>query len=171
MNYSFNIMKKKSIAAALLMMVACGVFATPLTPQQALERLGNDAQARRAPTANASSMELVRTFDAKDGIAALYVFSNSSDGSYIVVSADDLALPLLGYADAGSFNDSPLSPAFEWWMNEYASQIEYARANNLPSSEAQEMILRRDRESRSPITPMIRTNWDQVPPFNDQCPK
>ena len=164
-------MKKKSIAAALLMMVACGVFATPLTPQQALERLGNDAQARRAPTANASSMELVRTFDAKDGIAALYVFSNSSDGSYIVVSADDLALPLLGYADAGSFNDSPLSPAFEWWMNEYASQIEYARANNLPSSEAQEMILRRDRESRSPITPMIRTNWDQVPPFNDQCPK
>lgn len=159
-------MLKKSFLLLAASVVAMGASAETLTPQQALKRAQSGNSERRMAAASLSSPVLAYTAKTAANQPALYVFNEADNGGFVVLSADDAALPVLGYTDAGAFDPANIPPQFEYWMNEYASQIAYARENNIQSKDMSINFP----SSWTPITPLLKTNWDQNEPYNRQTP-
>lgn len=144
----------------------CGIaIGAPLTPQQAQIRLQNSAQGRRM---GAQPLTLIYT-EAGNETPVFYVFSKAgkSDNGFVIVSADDLAIPVLGYSDDGEFCYDSMPEQMKWWLGEYAAQIEWARKQK-PRPTGSKTAL--NRPQREPIESMVHARWDQDAPFNDLCP-
>lgn len=151
---------KKSLTILVAALAALSAGAATLTPEQALARLGSDGQARVA----GGRMDLVMTENfSGTSIPALYVF-NSDNGGYVVVSADDRAVPMLGYSNDGAIDADNMAPALKYWLGEYARQI----ANAVPVTEPAPKSP--NKAERQPIEPMVQTHWDQDAPYNNDCP-
>ncbi len=140
--------------------------AKPITPEQALARLGETAAPAKAPAKNRAGSKLVHTALTEQGEPAVYVFNQPNRSGYVLVAADDCALPLLGYADEGEFSTDRMPDAMKWWIGEYARQIQYANDNGIASP----TLARVPKSNRTPIAPMITAKWDQIEPFNNMAP-
>ncbi|MCH5226461.1 MAG: C10 family peptidase [Muribaculaceae bacterium] len=151
---------------------ALGATAAPISPEEALRRAqaSGNVMVPLEGTRAIAMPQLKMTLDTPDGEAALYVFENVANDGFMVVSADDAAIPLLGYSDKGTIDPANLPPALEYWLGEYARQIEYARANGATTRNglANYSITLPDWE---PIKPMLKTIWNQDAPFNNKCPQ
>lgn len=97
------------------------------------------------------------------GSDMVYVFTPESQPGFIIAAADDAVTPLLGYSDSARFNPDNLSPAFKWWLNQYAAQVQWAVSNGLEAST-------RQNTDRDAIPPLCKTTWDQYAPYNNLCP-
>ncbi|MDE5883277.1 MAG: C10 family peptidase, partial [Muribaculaceae bacterium] len=163
-------MVKKLIFSALALAYVAGVNAVTLTPEEALARAGKAAASPTRGVGSSVSPKLSFTQMTKEGAPAVYVFNND-EGGFMVLSADDVAYPVLGYSDAGQLTgeDVAMNPALEWWLGEYARQIEYAASHEVPSK-AKSFVMPSTRASYEAITPMVKTKWDQGTPYNNQCP-
>ncbi len=145
-----------------------GASAKPITPSEALERLGG-SPLKAVAVKGKSSPKLVHTSKTKTGNPAVYIFNKGENTGYLVLSADDLAYPVLGYSDSGAFDTGNIPPQMEWWLSEYARQIEYA--SDKEQSPLSASIVRATRAGRETIAPQIKTKWDQGEPYNGMCPK
>lgn len=158
-------MTKRLLLISGLLAGAMTAMALPLTPEAALGRLSSDGPRRVAPIA-AQAPQLKYTSMAQNGEAALYVFQQPENKGYLVVSADDCAAPLLGYTDSGVFDADAMPPALKYWLEEYARQISFMKEQGV---ETMAPATRADADF-APIAPMIKTNWDQGNPYNQDCP-
>ena len=97
------------------------------------------------------------------GIEEFYVFNADHNGGFVIVSADDRTLPVLGYADEGSLDMDNLPENVRRWLEDYALGIrELGDAGASPS-------LRR--VYGGVVEPLLTSKWNQSKPFNNQCPK
>lgn len=161
--------KFRFFAASLLAAAAFGATAETLTPEEALSRAigaGNNNPALKSAIGRVEKPKLLRTVDSPAGTPAAYLFSR--DAGYLVVAADDVALPVLGYSDAPLSEETPLPPQMQWWLGEYGRQIDYARAN---ASDKPALVMPQSRADRASIAPMLSTRWNQDAPYNDLCPE
>lgn len=162
-------MKINILAFALIAsgIVTVATQAKTLTPEEALARVGSSAGLQKLAGKNAPQSRLVYTGESQ-GEPALYIFDKPSDNDgYLILSADDMAYPVLGYADSGEFSSENMPEAMKWWLQQYADQIAYARAH------AGNLLMapqKADADGWAPIEPMIQTAWDQMEPYNNQCP-
>ena len=150
----------------LFLLSACSVVpvltAKELTPEQALRRADAIGLETRA---NSGARELLFTSRLHSGEAAVYVFDNAGKPGYLMLSADDVAAPVVGYADGGKFDPSSIPPQLEWWLSEYGRQIEYAKENG-----AGEYLSVATRASHDAVAPLLKTLWDQGDPYNKETP-
>lgn len=158
-------MNKKLLFLAATIPVALGVFATPLTPEQALSRARNGVPAAMRARAKAS-LKPVYTAVSAAGQSAAYVFNTDGQG-YMILAADDVAYPVLGYSETGSIDPQNMSPELKWWLGEYARQIEWA----VEKGATEALKAPRANAEWTAIAPLVTTLWDQATPYNDQCPK
>lgn len=100
-----------------------------------------------------------------------------NDGSFVLLSADDNALPVLGYsvAPAGEFRS--YSPEFISWVANYDRQIDAIKEYRieLPDYTRQwnEMLrgeIRLDTRTDRAVQPLLSLTWDQGWPYNELCP-
>lgn len=162
-NIQPNNMKKFFITSMMLGLVAAA-FAAPLTPDQALERISQSGPQRLSSAVNEFSLAYT---DKVDGIETAYLF-NKNNGGFLILSADDLAYPILGYSDEGMIDPNNLPPQMEWWLSEYGKQIEYANANRLPVQPDGPIALVNPDWKAIPI--LCETSWNQTNPYNYMCP-
>lgn len=138
--------------------------AAPLTPSQALGRANAGIPARIGARIGKVAQPAF-TARTANGTATSYLF-NSQDGGYLLVSADDVAYPVLAYSETGEIDPSNMSPELQWWLDEYGRQIEWAvskgaaPAVNGPAAP----------EGWTAIAPLVKTKWDQGAPYNNLCP-
>lgn len=159
-------MSTKSFLVSLSVLLAFGAMAAPLTPEQALQRARQDGPARVKAKATAG-LKPIYSAKAQDGTVGAYIFNNLGEG-YMILGADDVAYPVLGYSDTGHIDVNNMSPELKWWLDEYARQIEWAVAHgaNPAMLSPQENV----KPEWSAIAPQLSTTWDQGAPYNDQCP-
>lgn len=158
-------MKRFTLSVFALASLILTSNAEGLTPAQALQRASRSAM-RKTAAATAAGPQLAHTINTAAGEAAVYVFnSNTRDGGYLLLSADDIAAPVLGYADSGSFDAAAMPPQMRWWLEQYARQIEYGRQQNLQASQGSAT-----RAGLPDIAPMVTTKWNQDAPYNNDCP-
>ena len=122
-----------------------------------------------------------------DGVAFIDVtsqteFSNfyifNTNGGFVIVSSDDIAYPVLGYSDEGSFNTSNIGINTLDWLRGYQRHIQYGIDNNIKATdEISEMwyklqngIAMQQRDNRA-VSALISTKWDQGVPYNNLCPQ
>lgn len=146
--------------------ISCSILshAAPLTPEQALVRSG---LVNTRGGNNAKELSLIHTAKI-DNQEFAYVFNRGNDG-FVVLSADDLAFPVLGYSDSGRFDENNIPPQMQWWLDQYGAQIGYVRNASLNiQPDSPEALVDPSWEA---IPVMLSTKWNQNSPFNNLCPK
>lgn len=141
--------------------VIAGRFAAGKT-QPVAQRM----QRARMYSSAVQPMRLVYTQAQSDNAPALYVFnSETADGGFVVVSAEDNARTILGYADSGHFTEAEMPANMRFWLHMYADEI--ARAALTPASVAQT----EDDTTYPAVSPLLGTTaWGQDEPYNNLCP-
>lgn len=145
--------------------MAMSVRAGVLTPNQALDRVMGDV-GLMSTGKQKSRPHLVSTRSI-DNQPAVYVYSLNDDNGYIVLSADDEAVPMLGYSDSGEFDAASINPTMQWWLDEYAAQIKWLRDNH---NSDRYLTTTATTTAKQNIEPMVKTKWNQGAPFNNMCP-
>jgi len=85
---------------------------------------GNINASMRAAKANASET------------VYFYVFGAENNEGFVIVSGDDRATPVLGYSHTNGFSADNMPPNLQWWLSEYAKQIQFAIENDIePTAE------------------------------------
>ena len=154
----------KSILVLAAATAAFAANAEVLTPEQALARVRVDGPARIHGLQSSGDAALRPVYTQSAGsLPAAYVFDTRS--GYMVVSADDVAAPLLGYADEGSFDAANIPDNLRYWLESYASEIAWARDNGVEPARS-----RASRADRAPIAPLVKTQLNQGSPYNNYCP-
>jgi hypothetical protein len=112
--------------------------------------------------------------------ALYYVFNINQQQGYVIVSANDIAVPILGYSLQGSYvhDDAPLN--FKSWMSSVAEAIRRGIEQNYQPDEETvtewRALLEQDvhyfalQRGETAVNPLIATKWDQGDPYNQQCP-
>lgn len=139
--------------------------AAVLSPEDALERL--KTRSERKVDRNIHGKDLLHVFSISEELPVAYVFEGSEGKGYVVVSADDRFIPLLGYSDEGGFDSNNIPAPMQGWLDGYARRMQFL-TNYVIDSESGSSV--NYSEERTPIEPMIKTLWDQGSPYNDQCP-
>lgn len=155
-------MRKVTILVNSCLLTCLGLSAASLTPDQALQRLSNSIATRSATFAD---LKYASTIELSNGQPGLYIFENNSETGYAILSADDLAAPLLGYGNQSKLDSDSMSPDMKWWLEEYARQIEYAR---MTGAKPYENLL--TRSDKGAISPLMSTKWNQNAPYNLMTP-
>lgn len=152
---------RKNLLILAFAATAIASQADVLSPDQALARALSGGPAKAA-SLDGAAPRLVYT-DVFDGQPASYVFEKAK-GGFMLLSADDAVAPVLGYSDEGEFDPANIPANMRYWLDTYAEEIAYARANGI-TYEAPAYAA-----NWAAIAPLCTTKWDQGSPYNDMCP-
>jgi hypothetical protein len=96
---------------------------------------------------------------------------------WVIVSGSDATMPILAYSFENNWSDDRQPPAFQEWMAQYEKTILASFRNNLlpdPLIQRKWDVLQDSRKSMADsivsIAPLITSQWDQSPWYNEQCP-
>ncbi len=155
-------MRKSVLFLSLALMTGMTATARSLSPSEALQRVTGQSVSRSAGAALAS--EPVMTVGSA-GTPALYVF-NKPEGGWMIVSADDVAAPVIGFSDSGAFDPVNIPDNLRGWLELCSEEILSASAAG-----AEPYVRTASRaDSREQINPLVGTWWDQGSPYNNFCP-
>ena len=170
MKQSFHISSIGVGLAAFVMTLAGGADArcAPVAPEAAMaEAAGflaeNPQGIRRTPGAGGLSL----AFTSSDGETPLYYVFNSDNG-FVIISADDRLPAVLGYSDAGQFDESRLPDNMRDWLKGYSDEI--SRFIPTPETASARRPAPGMRARRAEIEPLVTTRWNQDSPYNLLCP-
>ena len=155
-----------------LILATLPLSARTLSPEEALSR-ASDTTGKHlaAPLTETTYAKLAFTQISKNtDNPTVYVFNKPSEKGYIIVSADDIAIPVLGFSDSGTFDAENIPDNLRWWLEEYSREITYASENNLTEKAYSIDLGGMNKISRNPISPMLSTKWNQDAPYNNLCP-
>ena len=117
----------------------------------------------------------IRDITAQTEFANIYIFN--TNGGFVIVSADDVAKPILGYSMQGSFDPENIPANAKSWLRNYCNEIQYAIDNNIEASGATLEAWNNLRngtglspKSTRTVSQMLTTTWNQSPYYNDLCP-
>ena len=88
-----------------------------------------------------------------------FVFNNGNEDGYIIVAADDcVQSSILGYSDRGKFDKDNMPSNFQWWLEQYQREIDYANTTTI-------------QQFATSVAPLLgNISWDQGDPYNILCP-
>ncbi len=170
-------MDSKVLLSVLALAAAATLSAKQITADEALMRLNSSNGIPSAAKARIGHpLVIAQTINTPDNNSpALYIFRQ--DEQLLVLPADDQVKPLLGYTDTPAEGQMP--EQLQWWLNEYARQIQYLRSNsatglyisnNDTTNSSEAAAHAESTTTRTAIAPKITTRWNQGDPFNRQCP-
>jgi hypothetical protein len=118
------------------------------------------------------SSELIRF----KGINSFYAFNIKNQKGFILVAADDAAIPVLGYSFSGTFSSTEQSENFARTLEEYNLQMEYIQKNQIKATRDIKALWAKYSKSvkskAAPLTvgPLLTTIWAQGCYYNDATP-
>ncbi len=155
----------KQFLKVLLLLVCvgapCHLHAKILTPEEAA-KIATDffSAGNVSRLSDIDALKLVRTSKKSDGTPIYYVFNARSGRGFIIISADDKAIPVVGYSYESSFITDNVSDVTTMVLNNAVKPVK----NN--TSEVRKRIT-----SRTSSAKLIKTpEWSQEAPFNTQIP-
>ena len=187
---------KHLFLTAILLVFSMLVVAEPVDPMRALEVAEQFApqQAKgkgiKSKTAPEQSYEIVYTHRMPNSDCAAFYVVKLGEKGFVIISADDVANPILGYSYTNSWptsisaqGDTLLPPQVLSYLNDMALQIETAveKYPNLESSEEWNNVgqkaVRKSRTRKSAdalpdsVGPLLTTTWGQGQYYNALCPE
>jgi hypothetical protein len=168
-------MKKTLVLMLMLALFVGQLIASPVDVDCARQLGMKYVQSHSAR--QVAELTLAYTEMTENGNPAVYVFN--FDGGFVLVSADDVARPILSFSDEESVDPNNMPDGFAYYLRFYARQIAYAQANNLePEMEvasewmhvAKDGFENDNRSTRGDVAPLLTTLWNQDSPYNAYCP-
>lgn len=113
-------------------------------------------------------------YNSEDSSAIDWYIVNFAQGGYILISAEDKAVPILSYDLENTWSDLNLPENQIWFLNTYHQQFSLLRNGADIQTHPDWTTLRRGDYSAflptRPVSPLLSTNWDQDWPYNSMCP-
>jgi len=114
----------------------------------------------------------------------VYYGYNFSNGGFVLVAANDAALPVLAYSPVSELDPHVAditklaNPGVQHWLRSYQQQISSINASKAENSENKAMwqqILNNDfsfysAKNSKEVLPLVTTTWNQRYPYNMYCP-
>ena len=90
---------------------------------QFTNRLSQQSHMLRAPreAVDMSLAHLIRKPESDE--AAIYIFNQADNNGFVMVSADDNAVTILGYSDESGFDANHIPANVQWWLEYYAERV------------------------------------------------
>ena len=168
-------MKKFTLLASLLMFVAMS-YAVNVVPVEDAMRASKNFLSERVGATKASQLELVlvNTEYSLEGLPVTYRFSVGENG-FIIVSATDLANPVLAYSLESNFQEGT---GADIYTERYAKELSYLLNNPSAALKVRNSwnhYLAADFQPYAPkgnpsVQPLITTRWTQEQYYNTMCP-
>lgn len=136
------------------------------------------------PSHTFNHLSLYQTIKDNNGIDVMYVF-NIDDYGFIIMGADRMYDPLVGYSFNGIYDSTIAAPNLKSWLNGFAQDVEAVRnsvtKNNAFISFHKECQRKWDdlltgntdqlaSKSSKGVPTLIETKWDQGGGYNNYCP-
>ena len=105
-----------------------------------------------------------------------YVFSNNGKG-FIIISADDATMPLIGYSLDNEFKYDNKIDNFSFFLNTFEKQINYVKKNKsiadlrIQKEWAKYLIPQKNTNVQTELQPLLVHTWNQDWPYNAKCPE
>ena len=115
-----------------------------------------------------------------NGEEVYYIYNIEPEG-FIIVSAEDVMNPVLGYSYDRNINNNVTNTVFEKWMNTYVEEINSIRSAKIEATEimanrwnhylnSNEDLLLATKADRN-VDPLLTNTWNQDSPYNLLCPE
>lgn len=161
---------RKFTALLLGLLFATLAFAKSVTMEQASLVANKYVSVGSTKAARSVANSFSKSYN---GITTFYVF-NYTGGGFVIVSADDAAIPVLAQSDEGFIEQDIANPALKFWLETYSREIADIVSKNLDNSQSKahwDKIL----TSKAPLVdvtvgPYTKTVWDQNKYYNYYCP-
>lgn len=169
-------MRKIKYFVAALLLGAISVNANPVEVNTAQKVAAN--YYNHTYNVSATTQTLVYTERSSDGKPVYYVFNINNNQGFVIVSAEDAGMPVIGYSNEGPFVVPVAGNNVDFWMQKRKSEIAAIRAANLTatpeiSAEWNSYInntFRNTNQTTAIVNPLCSTTWDQPAPYNGLCP-
>ena len=152
---------KKLLFLLLAFMATVAVNAEQVSRQQALQKAKQFMPGKQFGEAKS----FARGGSSTDQ-EPFYIFNTKGQNGYVIVSGDDRTTEILGYSKTGNLDIDQLPENLKYWLDCYARQIEALGFSATPVKR----VRLRGNDSWQAIDPLIKTTWNQVPPYNLKCP-
>lgn len=165
-------MKKSFIVLVAMFFLPIFVMAESI-PTERLIQLGINAFKQKTQTVSPTVKSAEYWVEEGDTVMLVMNFQN---GGFIVMSADDVAVPVIGYDAEESLNLRDLAPGANYWLKNAAKQIVAAKKQQVLATEkitaqweqiaSGEPVLLRN----TSVAPLLLSKWNQSRYYNDLCP-
>ena len=156
---------RKLYVLLVLSLLSIGSWAQTISEQEALNRalqfLNSQTHAgqKKAP-AKKSQMKAARL-----NVDGIYAF-NREGGGFVIASADERALPVLGYSDKGAIDWQQMPDNMRAWLTSYSQAInELGDGCSVTGVDEQPT-----NTGKAAIEPLLKTTWNQDKPYWDKAP-
>ena len=158
-------MRKRHYILTLLLMLNCTLHAQHRSSSKALSIARDFLITEKGEAGALAVVPKVKmaTPDSQAGLNSSYIVNDPDNKCFVLVSADERMLPVLGYSDNGTLN---LDEAPEGLLSMLQS---YERQYNFMLDHP-DLVTIKTATLTTPIAPLIQTTWGQGSPYNDQCP-
>ncbi len=167
---------KKYLMSLLAIALGIGMAqANPVDVSQAKYVGQQFVQANFEQSRQSQDLTLVYTGTSNRGEACFYVFNVGNEG-FVMVSADDVYRPIVGYSDEGIFDANNINPELAYMLGELISGRSGKKLGQPSPMVAAEwdMVKNRgtlfSRNGGRAVPNLIKTKWDQGSPYNYFCP-
>ena len=149
---------KKSVLTTLVYLFSILLTVAAPVDEQSARKLAGDFLRGRMPVTRSSNTDVTRaeTGVADGADAGIYVF-NSKNG-FVVISADDALPAVLAYSYGAPYDANKAPEAMKAMLSAYHDAVTstYKTRTFVPTHDN--------------ISPLIKTQWDQLAPYNNLCP-
>jgi hypothetical protein len=155
-----------------LIVISCTLFAVPMTQEQA-KQVALNWTAKWAPQDySARTIEKTIPFSNRNE-TQIYLFQYR-DG-FVLTSADDAIVPVLGYGfntKVGNVGDNPAFDEYIAVLQQEITEITQQRLDNSTTSASWQAIINNtfERNDTRSVSPLVSTKWNQDWPYNMYCP-
>ena len=111
----------------------------------------------------------------RSSFSNFYVFGN--ENCFVIVSADDCVTPIIGYSTENGFGQDAMPDNVFYWLKAYNEEIgtnisRHVEATDAIRSEWDNLLNGNGLEpkTRTSVSPLLHTIWDQTTPYNNLCP-
>lgn len=165
------------LLVAVLSLTFCqNIEASPVSKSDLIE-LGKRAFYQKALGVSPKSISsaLKDYYFIEDNNVPIMAVLNFEDG-FIVMSADDVALPVLAYGFESTLNAEDMAPGAAFWLEEYKREILYSIRNGISPDESvqQEWAALWQNAPKSVtevvVSPLLHSQWNQTKFYNRYSP-
>lgn len=166
--YTNKLNMRKIFTTLALLCATTVAFSAPVGRQQARQAAltfikshasTNSHVVTRASQAIPSLKEVAST-------NAYYIFNVGKGQGFVIASADDRTVDVLGYAEEGTYDEQQCPASLKMLLAQYRQEV--SMLNNMPTTT--KPATTRANRTLQPIEPLLKTTWSQYGPYNQQTP-
>ncbi|GBC59491.1 hypothetical protein DENIS_0430 [Desulfonema ishimotonii] len=177
-------MRKRLLLLLFVVFLGKTALAAPVSVDMAKQVAANWMNEKTGQPSSPADVSEIHTV--RQGSAPVYHVFEFDSGGWVIIPADDIAYPVIGYSPDGTYAAEHHSPAFREWMDNAGQDIAAAKTKRVSPPSATRSAWdrlsvpteafipagsRTRSEPQPPVKgPLIQTNWSQGQYYNTLCP-